>query len=47
MHSLVAIAGLTVVLHASENGIKLFGTFLAVAGTQPQMPFIIGLLQNK
>ncbi|KAB5590628.1 hypothetical protein CTheo_5938 [Ceratobasidium theobromae] len=46
-HSLIAIAGFTIVLHAPTNGVKLFGTFLAVAGTQPQMPFIIGLLQNN
>ncbi|QRV95586.1 major facilitator superfamily transporter [Ceratobasidium sp. AG-Ba] len=46
-HSLIAIAGFTIVLHAHSNGVKLFGTFLAVAGTQPQMPFIIGLLQNN
>ncbi|KAF8752890.1 Major Facilitator Superfamily [Rhizoctonia solani] len=46
-HSLIAITGFTIVLHAHGNGVKLFGTFLAVAGTQPQMPFIIGLLQNN
>ncbi|KDN42655.1 hypothetical protein RSAG8_06612, partial [Rhizoctonia solani AG-8 WAC10335] len=46
-HSLIAIAGFTIVLHAKGNGVKLFGTFLAVAGTQPQMPFVIGLLQNN
>ncbi|KAG9121497.1 hypothetical protein FRC07_002506 [Ceratobasidium sp. 392] len=46
-HSLIAITGFTIVLHAPGNGVKLFGTFLAVAGTQPQMPFVIGLLQNN
>jgi len=46
-HSLIAIIGFTIVLHGNSNGVKLFGTFLAVSGTQPQMPFVIGLLQNN
>jgi hypothetical protein len=46
-HCLMAIVGFALVASEIPNGVKLFGTFLAVAGTNPNIPAVIAFAQNN
>jgi MFS-type transporter involved in bile tolerance (Atg22 family) len=47
-HSVVAIIGFALVASDSvPNGVKLFGTFLAVAGANPNQPAALAFAQNN
>jgi predicted MFS family arabinose efflux permease len=47
LHSLIAITGFALVASNASNGVKLFGTFLAVAGAQPNQPVALAFAQNN
>lgn len=48
LHSVVAIIGFALVASDSvPNGVKLFGTFLAVAGANPNQPAALAFAQNN
>jgi MFS-type transporter involved in bile tolerance (Atg22 family) len=46
-HSLIAIVGFALVASPISNGVKLFGTFLAVAGSNPNIPAVLAFAQNN
>ena len=43
----MAIIGFALVASPSSNGVKLFGTFLAVAGSNPNQPAALAFAQNN
>jgi len=48
LHSIIAIIGFALVASDSvPNGVKLFGTFLAVAGANPNQPAALAFAQNN
>jgi len=47
VHSLIAIVGLAMVAAPVSNGVKLVGTFLAVAGAIPNQPTALAFAQNN
>jgi len=46
-HALVGVVGLLTVLYARPPGVRLFGTFLAVFGTQANVPASLAYGQNQ
>src|SRR5438477_5331411 len=46
-HSIIAIIGFALVASKIPNGVKLFGTFLAVAGSNPNQPAALAFAQNN
>lgn len=46
-HSLIGTIGLLIVLYAKPPGVRLFGTFLAVFGTQANVPGSLAYGQNQ
>jgi MFS family permease len=46
-HSVIAIIGFALVASKVSNGVKLFGTFLAVAGANPNQPAALAFAQNN
>jgi MFS-type transporter involved in bile tolerance (Atg22 family) len=46
-HSIIAIIGFALVAARVPNGVKLFGTFLAVAGANPNQPAALAFAQNN
>ena len=46
-HSLIAIIGFALVASEVPTGVKLFGTFLAVAGSNPNQPVALAFAQNN
>jgi hypothetical protein len=46
-HSLVAITGFALVVSEIPVGVRLFGTFLAVAGANPNQPAALAFAQNN
>jgi len=46
-HGLIAIVGFALVASDIPNGVKLFGTFLAVAGSNPNIPSVLAFAQNN
>ena len=46
-HSLIAIIGFALVAAPVSNGVKLFGTFLAVSGSNPNQPAVLAFAQNN
>ncbi|OAP58158.1 hypothetical protein AYL99_07248 [Fonsecaea erecta] len=46
-HSAIGITGLLIVLYAKPPGVRLFGTFLAVFGTQANVPGTLAYAQNQ
>jgi MFS-type transporter involved in bile tolerance (Atg22 family) len=47
LHSIIAIIGFALVAAPVSNGVKLFGTFLAVSGAQPNQPAALAFAQNN
>jgi MFS-type transporter involved in bile tolerance (Atg22 family) len=47
LHSIIAISGFALVAAPVSNGVKLFGTFLAVSGAQPNQPAALAFAQNN
>ena len=47
VHSFIAIVGFILVAVPVSNGVKLFGTFLAVSGSQPNQPAALAFAQNN
>jgi len=47
LSSLVCIVGLTVAAYAPQAGVRYFGTFLVIAGTQSNVPAVITYSQNN
>lgn len=45
--SMTAIVGLLIILYAKPPGVRLFGTFLAVFGTQANIPATLAYGQNQ
>lgn len=45
--SITAIVGLLIILYAKPPGVRLFGTFLAVFGTQSNIPATLAYGQNQ
>jgi hypothetical protein len=46
-HSIIAIIGFALVAADVSNGVKLFGTFLAVGGSNPNIPATLAFAQNN
>jgi len=46
-HSIMAIIGFALVAAPVPNGVKLFGTFFAVAGSNPNQPAALAFAQNN
>src|SRR5947207_14616280 len=46
-HSVIAIVGFALLASKIPNGVKLFGTFLAVAGSNPNQPAALAFAQNN
>jgi ethanolamine transporter EutH len=46
-HSIIAIAGFALVASPVANGVKLFGVFLAVGGSNPNIPAVLAFAQNN
>jgi len=46
-HSAIAIIGFALVAADVSTGVKLFGTFLAVGGSQPNIPAVLAFAQNN
>jgi len=47
LHSVIAIVGFGLIASSVPSGVKLFGTFLAVAGANANQPAAIALAQNN
>ena len=47
IHSIIAILGFALVASSLPSGVKLFGTFLAVAGANANQPAAIAFAQNN
>jgi hypothetical protein len=47
LHGLIAVVGFALVAADVPMGVKLFGTFLATAGSQPNQPAAIAFAQNN
>ena len=47
VHGLIAIVGFALVASSIPNGVKLFGVFLAVSGSNPNQPAALAFAQNN
>ena len=47
VHALIAVTGFALVAAPVSNGVKLFGTFLAVSGSNPNQPAALAFAQNN